>query len=138
METSTMFEQASRLKLRFDSTRGQLSVEDLWDIPLTSPSGNRTNLDSIAVDLHRQTRDAADTVSFVNPSTENPNAAITQLKFEIVKHVIGVRVAERDTLRDAADRREKKQRLLELIARKEDEALGEKSVDELRALAESL
>lgn len=136
MSTSEMFEQASRMKLRFDSVKGLLSVEELWDLPLTSTT-NRANLDSIAISLHRQTRDAADTVSFVAP-TESPNNASLLLGFEIVKHIIRVRVAERDEANAATARREKKQRLLELIAAKEDEALGQKSVDELRALAESL
>jgi hypothetical protein len=133
-----MFEEASRRKLRFDSPRGLLSVEDLWDLPLTSPSGNRANLDSIAIDLHRATRDVADTVSFVTPSKEDAGKAELQLKFEVVKYVIGVRVAERDALKAASDRREKKQRLLELISRKEDQELEGKSVEELRTLAESL
>lgn len=133
-----MFEQASRTKLRFHSPKGLLTVEDLWDLPLQAASANRANLDAIASELHRQTRDAADAVSFVNPQAESRNAANLQLAFDIVRHVIRVRVEERDALQAAAQRREKKQRLLELIAQKEDAALGEKSVDELRALAESL
>ncbi len=136
--SDTMFEQASRARIRFNSPQGSLTVEDLWLLPLESKSGNRANLDAIAIDLHRQTRDAADAVSFVNPSTESAQAAQLQLAFDIVRRVIQVRVAERDELQAASQRREKKQRLLELIAQKEDAALGEKSVDELRALAESL
>jgi len=133
-----MFEQASLLKLRFDSPRGLLSVEDLWDLVLTSPSGNRANLDAIAIDLNRQIKDASDTVSFVSPTTEDSGKAELALKFEIVKHIIRVRVAERDAAKELSERREKKQRLLELIARKQDQELEGKSVDELRALAESL
>lgn len=137
MHTNDLFEQATRLKLRFDSSKGQLSVEDLWDLPLTSPSGNRANLDAIAIALHRATRDIAETVSFVTPAETNGNSELL-LKFEVVKYVIRVRVAERDQAKEAAERKEKKQRLLALIAQKQDEELAGKSVDELRALAESL
>lgn len=137
METSTMFEQASRIKLRFDSPRGMLTVEDLWDLPLTS-SGNRANLDAIAIDLYQQTRSTADVVSFVSSSKEDIGKAELALKFEIIKYIISVRVAERDELKAAAERKEKKARLLELIARKEDETLAGKSIDELRAMVESL
>jgi|SRR6478609_7566902 len=138
METSAMFEQASRLKIRFDSPRGLLTIEDLWDLPLESPTGNRVNLDSIAVDLHRQTRSTADVVSFVSPAKQDTGKDVLTLKFEIVKHIIGVRVAERNELKAASDRKEKKARLLELIARKEDETLAGKSIEDLRAMVESL
>lgn len=133
-----MFEQASRLKVRFDSPQGLITTEDLWNLPLTSPSGNRANLDSIAVALHRQTKESAETVSFVTPSTSDATSAELTLKFEIVKHVIAIRIAERDAAKDLADRREKKARLLELIAKKEDEALGGQSIEELRAAVASL
>lgn len=133
-----ILEQSSRIKVRFDSPRGLLSVEDLWDLPLTSGTGDRANLDSVAIDLQRRIRDGAEVVSFVTPTVEDAGRAILQLKFEVAKHVIGARVAERDELRAAADRRDKKQRLPEMIAKKEDAELGEKSVEELRTLAESL
>jgi len=135
---SSMFEQASRFKLRFDTTRGSLSTEDLWDLPLTSTTGTRVNLDAIAVDLSKQMRDTAEVVSFVTPAATDAAKTALQLKFDLVKYVIGVKIAERDKKQAAADRREKKQRILELIAKKEDETLGTKSVEELRALAESL
>ncbi len=34
-----MFEEASKLKLRFETTRGLVAVEDLWDIPLIGNNG---------------------------------------------------------------------------------------------------
>jgi len=138
MDIAGMFEQASRTKLRFDSLAGALTVEDLWDLVLTSSNPRRPSLDSIAIALNRQMKDAADAISFVTPSETNTAAAELQLKFDLVKHIIAVRVQERDALKAATDRREKKQRILELIAQKEDEALGSRSIDELRALAESI
>lgn len=133
-----MFEQASRLCIRFDSPRGALSVEDLWTLPLLAASATRPSLDAIAVGLHKQTRDAAETVSFVAPATADSAKDELLLKFEVVKYIISVRVAERDAAAAAADRKEKKQRLLSLIAEKQDAELSSKSIDELRALAESM
>jgi hypothetical protein len=138
MDTAAMFEQASRRKLRFESPIGALTIEDLWDLPLSSPTSKRPSLDSIAIGLHRQTKDATDAISFVTPAETNAAADELQMKFDLVRHIIAVRVQERDALKAAADRREKKQRILELIAQKEDEALGQRSIDELRALAESI
>lgn len=138
MNTEQIFEQASRLKIRFNSPKGLLSVEDLWDLPLTSTNPNRATLDAIAISLHKQTREATETVSFVTPSQNDRQANELSLAFEIVKHVIGVRVQERDAAQAESDRREKKQRLLELIARKQDQELEGKSVEELRAMVEAL
>lgn len=137
MEIAQMFEQASRRKVRFPSTKGPLTVEDLWDLPLTTASPTRISLDGIAIYLHQQTKSAADTVSFVAPASDAGNEEL-QLKFEIVKHIIQIRVRERDEAQAAADRRERKRRLLELIARKQEEELGQKSIDELRQMVEAL
>jgi hypothetical protein len=40
--------------------------------------------------------------------------------------------------KDARERRAKKERILEIIAKKQDEVLEGKSLDELKALAESM
>lgn len=129
-----MFEKASRLKLRFDTPKGQLSVEDLWDLPLTSATG-KANLDDIAKDLFRELKDEGD-VSFVTPARSSNK--VTQLKFEIAKYVIGVRIAERDAAELARANKEKKQLVLGIIAQKENEALTNTSLEELKAMVESM
>lgn len=134
MEVST-FEQATRLKFRFESPVGGLTAEDLWDLPLSSATG-RANLDDVAKRLHRQLKSAVDEVSFVQPALKTNDEL--QLKFDVVKRVIDVRVAERDAAAAEAVRREKKQRIMEIIARKEDEQLSSTSVDELRAMLEAV
>lgn len=130
--TENLFERASRAKIRFDTAKGHLSVEDLWDLPLSST--NRVNLDDIARGLHRQLKD--DDVSFV--TNVKPGGDDTRLAFDVVKHVIDVRVAERNLAADAKDRAHRKQQILEIIARKEQGDLEGKSMDELRTLAETL
>lgn len=131
-----MFEQATRQKLRFDTPRGQISVEDLWDLPLTSGAG-KPNLDDIAKAAHRELRSSAETESFVTPAS-TAGSELLQLKFDVVKHVIDVRVAERNAAAEAAKRRETKQRILEIVAMKEDESLRGKSLEELKAMAEAM
>ncbi len=131
----SMFEKASRAKLRFESPQGPLAAEDLWDLPLTSLLTGKANLNDLAKGLFRQLKDSGE-VSFVDPTTTAD--AATQLKFDIVKHVIEVRVAERDAAAVAQANKEKKQLILGIIAQKENEALSNTSLDELRAMVQSL
>lgn len=129
-----MFEKASRLKLRFDTSKGSLTVEDLWDLPLTS-ARNGANLNDIAKGLNKACKDAGEE-DFVNNTTKTD--AVLQLKFDIVKHVISVRLAENEAARMESARKEKKARLLELIARKQDKQLEDMSLENLQAMVAEL
>ena len=64
--------------------------------------------------------------------------AIVQLKFALVLHLIKTRLAENEATRMFAAKAEQKQKLLGLIAQKQDEALGSKSLEELTAMVNSL
>jgi hypothetical protein len=129
-----MFEKASRLAIRFDSPKGLLTVEDLWPLPLTVRNGG-ASLDNIAKSLNRQIKDT-DTESFVidTPKTDE----VTQLKFDIVKHVIGVRKAEAEQAAKAADTRAKKQQIMALIADKQNEELKGTSLADLQKMLDAL
>lgn len=132
-----MFEIASRKKFRFDSAQGSLTVEDLWDIPLTlnGRMKGRVCLDDIAKDLNKQLKED-DTESFVIKKTA-VNEEISQ-KFELVKHIISVRLAEMEAADIIKKNKDKKQMLLGIIAQKENEALMGTSLEELKAMVESL
>ena len=129
-----MFEKAARLKLRFASPQGQLSAEDLWDLPLTSTKANQANLNNIAKEISRQLK-AEGEEDFVNPKS---GAEGLQLRLDIVKHVIQTRQAENETARVLADRKDKKARLLELMQRKQDQELEGKSLAELQEMLAGL
>lgn len=131
-----IFEQAARLAIRFETPQGNATVEDLFNMHLTSNTG-RANLDDIAKGLHKELHDSAEIASFVDPTKSGANDLL-QLKFDVVKHVIDVRVAERTKALDAAKRREEKQKILAIMAEKKDEALKGKSLEELQALVEAL
>lgn len=128
-----LFEQASRRKLRFQTAVGILTTEDLWDLPLSAK--NKVDLDGVARALHNRLKEHED-VSFVKSSTK-PDGDL-QLAFEVVKHVIDVRVTERDAAVQAAEKAAKKSKLLEVIARKQDMELENASVEELQKMVQEL
>ena len=129
-----MFEKASRLQLRFATDRGPLSAEDLWLLPLTSARGN-ANLDDIARGLHAKLKSGED-VSFVVKERKSDEA--TQLAFDIVKHVIDVRLNEAQASLLEKKRAEKKQKIMEILASKQDESLHGMSVEGLQKLMADL
>lgn len=125
-----MFEKAARLKLRFESTKGMLSVEDLWDLPLTSNSG-KANLDDIAKNLHKQLKNGDD-VSFV--IKEKKSDGSIQLSFDIVIYIINVKIAEAEDQRKQAENRDRKQQLMAIISQKENDQFASMDLDELKKL----
>lgn len=128
----SIFEQGTRAKLRFTTPNGMLGIEDLWDLPLTS---RRANLDDIARYLDAELKSSA-SVSFVKEGSET-NAA-TKLAFDIVLHIINVKLAEQKAASLAADNREKKQRIMTIIEQKQAEALSASSIEDLQQMLNAL
>ncbi|WP_315740045.1 MULTISPECIES: hypothetical protein [unclassified Bradyrhizobium] len=137
---SDLFEKASRLKLRFPSPLGGggLTVEQLWDLQISSRAKNSADLTSIARELNRRLKDSStdDDLPWLSSSSKADNEL--QLAFDIVKHVVETKKAEAEKAAETAANREKKQQILALIAAKETEELGGKSLDDLRKLAAEL
>lgn len=131
----SIFQQASRAKLRFATQLGQLSIEDLWELPLTSAKG--VSLKSIAAELQAQlsAQPMKELDFFDLPETTD---STLQLRFDIVKHIVTTRVAEsRDKSAEAA-KETKRAQLQALINDKLQEELKNKSVEELQAELASL
>lgn len=129
-----LFEKASRLKIRFSTSKGLIGVEDLWDLPLTA-TANRPNLDDVARELDAALK-AGTQVSFVTGASDVDEHL--KLAFDIVIHVINTKISERDTAKKDADIRAQKQRIMALIDQKKDAALSESSIDELQKMLQSL
>jgi hypothetical protein len=128
-----IFERALRLKLRFETVRGFLTVEDVWHIPLTATDG--FDLDSLARELHHQLKDSEE-ISFVVKTT-SANSKL-QLAFDVVKHIIDVKLAEQDEAKRRTASREKKQALLALLEEKTNEELKGKSRSEIEEMIAAL
>ena len=127
MEMTNLFEMATRKKFRFPF-RGQISVEDLWDLSVQ-------NLDTVFKALNAESKQVKEESLLATKSTED---AILDAKIAIVKHIVNVKLAEAEQRTNENAKREQKRRLLELIANKEDEALQGKSIEELKAMAAAL
>lgn len=122
-----MFEIAVRNKFRFPF-KGQISVEDLWDLSLE-------NLDSVFKTLNAQVK-LANEESLLNE--KDKEVEIVEQKIAIVKHIVTVKQAEAAKRRDAVKLHEQKQKLMALIAKKEDEALDGLTADELKKMLADL
>jgi hypothetical protein len=125
-----MFEHAARMKLRFNTSKGTISVEDLWDMSLISRA-NGTTLNTIAKDLNAKIKAGAEE-DFVQVKS-SADQELT-LKFNIVKHVIAVRLQESEASKNAVDDKAHNQMILGLIAEQEQASLNGKTAEELRAL----
>jgi len=126
--TNNIFEYATRNNLRFASTRGELTVEMLWDVPLRSRDG--FNLDAVAKAASGRLK-ALTEESFVS-SERTPGHEKAELTLEIVKHVIQTKLAEEETQKKRADKRVEREKLLAILAEKQDGKLSELSEKEIQ------
>lgn len=129
-----MFEQATREQFRYPSLKGDLTTEQLWQLPLTSKSG--FDLDTVAKTLNREIK-AQGEESFVETSA-NPAKKVLNEKLAIVVHVIGVKQAENAREREAAQRRTERARLTEILHLRTQEQLMQLSPAELQAKIDAL
>ncbi|RLB78970.1 MAG: hypothetical protein DRH06_00330 [Deltaproteobacteria bacterium] len=128
-----LFEKASKNKLRIATTKGFLSVEDLWDLPLTSQT--TSSLDSIARDLSKLVKEGEEE-SFVTETSKASEDVVAL--FDIVKHIIAIRLEENKKIRDASRRKHQKQAILAIMADKQTDELKGKSLSELQDLVDAL
>lgn len=123
-----LFEQAARQKLRFPSAKGDLTAENLWDLPLTSKGG--FDLDSVAKAINTSLKAEAEE-SFVAVSA-NPRKAQLETQLAIVKYVIAERIKESEATRQRSERAAERQRLIAILGDKQDEQLRSMTAEEIR------
>lgn len=120
-----MFEQATRLKLRFNY-RGICSVEELWDLTLQA-------LDQIYKGLKSRLKVVSEESLLDTKSQEDE---ILDLQISIVKHIFETKQVEQKERLLAKEKTEQKQKIMSIIAEKQDEGLRGMSVEELMKLVD--
>lgn len=126
--TINIFEYASRNKLRFASSRGDLTTEQLWDVPLRSNDG--FNLNAVAKTANEAVK-AVNEENFVETS-RTPAHTRVETAFELVKHIIDVKLADEAAAKKKAENKIKREKLLTALAEKQDGKLSEMSERELK------
>ena len=129
-----IFEQATRNGFRFPSICGELLVETLWQMPLKANSG--FDLDTVAKEVNAELKATAEE-SFVEVKA-NKGTQELEVKLEIIKYIIADKQAEETKQKQRAEARAKRQKLLEVLARKNDASLEAKSEEELLAELEKI
>lgn len=136
METiETLFMDASKMKLRISTKKGDLTVEDLWDLPLTSKNG--VSLDDIAKALNKEVKESEEE-SFVLPAKVSNVKKDAKIGFDIVLKIIRVKQDELEEKRLSKEKKVQKEKLMALIMRKEDEALESLDVNVLKEMIAKL
>ena len=119
-----MYKEASRLGLTIQTNKGLLSVEQLWNLTLTE-------LDAVAVRLEAEYVESGKKSFLIKKSVKDKTA---KLKLDIVLDVLNTKVDEAEVAKEAKDIKEHNQKILSLIAEKQEDALKGKSVRELEKL----
>lgn len=125
-EVLEMFERATKLKVRFEY-KGQIAVEDLWDLSLDA-------LDKIYRSLLSSLKGSEEGLL----NTRKAEDKIIDLKIEIVKYVFAEKKKEMEEVKLASDKRAKKKYLLEVLERKQNAQLESLSPEELTNMINEL
>lgn len=122
-----MFEIATREKYRFPY-KGQIGVEDLWDLSVSE-------LDKIYKALNREAKQINEESLLAAKSKEDK---VLDNKINIIRHIVSVKLDEIANAKAAHERTEQKQKIMAILANKQDEELRGKSADELKAMLAEL
>lgn len=127
MTVENIFEYAARNKVRFPY-KGLVSVEDLWDLPATE-------LDKIFKTLNSQAKQAQEE-SLLNTKSKEDEAI--EIQIAVVKHIVSVKLEERNKREKALENKAKRQKIMKIMAERDEKALENASDEDLQKMLAEL
>lgn len=127
MTTENLFEMATRSKLRFPSTKGELSVEDLWDL-------SDKDLDVVYKNLKDQEVKSSEE-SLLDDANVDPKLTAA---IGIVKYIFITKRKEKLAEKERINKKQTQKKYIDALSKKQDEAIEKMSEAELRAMIDSL
>lgn len=126
---TNIFVTASKHKFRYPY-KGLISTEDLWDL-------NLEQLDSIYKTLNKEMHVVhEDSLLTVKPRSDGDT--VLEMEIEIVKYIFEEKIEAARRMEAAVANEAKKRRILEVLAKKQDESYNNMSEDELREMLNEL
>ena len=126
MTTENLFEMATRSKLRFPSTKGELSVEDLWDL-------SDKDLDVVYKNLKDQEVKSSEE-SLLDDANVDPKLTAA---IGIVRYIFTTKRNEKLAEKERINKKLKQKKYIDALSKKQDEAIEKMSEAELRAMIDS-
>jgi hypothetical protein len=123
-----IYKFAAKNSLRFPSTRGELTVEQLFQLPLKTVS--QFDLDTVARTIYSQLKEVSEE-SFVEDIAADPRKQMLTVSLDIVKDVIATKQADNRAMFAHTQRAVERKKILDAISAKKDEKLTQSSLDEL-------
>ena len=124
---TNIFEVAVKQKFRFEF-KGLISVEDLFDL-------NVRDLDSVFKTLNSQLKQVKEE-SLLEVKTKQDEEL--DIKIEIVKYIFELKKEAENQRLKTKEQKEKKQKIMEILANKEDESYNNMSKEELTKMLSEL
>ena len=127
-----LYKKAAQVKLRIQTCKGLLSVEDVWGLSLANLD---TSIRSLAPAV-KNTQTADSDLDFLssNSETKSEETSLLELSFEILKDVYITKKEEANARAKAKEIKEFNQKIMSLIAEKQESSLKDKSIEELMAM----
>jgi len=126
-ENTNVFARAAKGKLRFATTGGQLSSEDLFDLSLQ-------DLDSIGIALKKELEKGSGESLLEDPDIRRTRAQKeNQLRFDVIKEVIDIRQTEEKARKSRAEKAARRKFLTDLRDKRELDELESLSKEDIDA-----
>ena len=127
-----LYKKAVQVKLRIQTCKGLLSVEDVWGLSLANLDSSIRSLAPLVKKY--QTEDSDLDFLSSNSDTKSEETSLLELSFEILKDVYITKKEEANAKAKARETKEFNQKIMSFIAEKQESSLKDKSIEELMAM----
>lgn len=119
-----IYKKASKNKTRISTTKGLLTIEQLWTLSFSE-------LDSLAISL-KEELEKSETKSFLTKPVSGSEK--TKLHFDLVLDVLQTKVKDHEIASKAQETKASNEKINNLIAEKKDGAMRDMTIEELEAM----